>query len=970
MKSATRSMSAAALVMASMMATAAWSQQCLTEATPEIYATGTSNTALDAADVNGDGALDLISGCIADGSVYVSLNQGDGTFASGIAYSMITSGSLYGAAAGDIDGDGLSDVVAVGFGGSQIRYRLSTGGALGGINTVPAANNPFSAILRDIDADGHVDLLVTTSSPNGVMVYRNDGLGGFLAGQHHLAQAAFVGIAVGDLSGDGLPDVVTTGDGWISVLVNEGGGQFAPYVSYAAPSPPIPRYVVLADLDGDRDLDVATANYYHIGTTSVTLYFNNGDGTLGGRTDYTSGFDAPVGIAAGDFDGDGDVDLAVGNSFSSRIDLMLNNGAGVFPTRHAIGVSSAGAGHYMLVSGDFSGLGRAEIAAARFAATATTGLTVWRGNCDGTDPISVFTCPSGAASFDVRPLEPGATYQWEWMGQTGEWTTLVDGVLTRDDGSVMVTGATTPRLGLILSLNAGAPGGSYRCVMTDAAGTLVSAPGLLSTTLACPTLQDASDRAIPTVFGQHGAVPGSTAVYSFAGLVIDEDGYFELGSGEILNLSNGRGTLFIMPGAVFSANGVVYGHIFNQGLLRLQITPTRWIGLVQGGVVSLPPAELPSPVDPIVEITPEEPPAIPPETMVVVGPGGSGSAPGGGGGGGVGSGSFAGAGGTYRVDAPSFSQGGHLSFDATLEVTGSFTQTDTGVLRMFIAGDQPGETFNQFVVGESAVIDGTIQIVLDPAMFGFTPSAGESFDMVIADGGITLAPGLEFRSMITAEGAALMGLTLPAYASPFLMDPDQLMEFPASLFDVALVNDGKTLRFTMNQAVCSAQPLATTEPACGRDTAEFTVANPGSGPLAYQWQIEDAPGSETWTDLLSGLYEGLGTVLTPTERTLGIRKPRFFASGTRMRCMVNGPCATVTTEPVALSVLDQTEEACGGCAICEADFDDNGGVDGGDLSAFFSAFEEGVLCADIDRNGGVDGGDLAMFFQLFEEGGC
>ena len=58
------------------------------------------------------------------------------------------------------------------------------------------------------------------------------------------------------------------------------------------------------------------------------------------------------------------------------------------------------------------------------------------------------------------------------------------------------------------------------------------------------------------------------------------------------------------------------------------------------------------------------------------------------------------------------------------------------------------------------------------------------------------------------------------------------------------------------------------------------------------------------------------------------------------------------------------------CPSCAADFDDNGGVDGGDLASFFATFEEGGECADVDGNGGVDGGDLAAFFQLFEQGGC
>jgi hypothetical protein len=58
------------------------------------------------------------------------------------------------------------------------------------------------------------------------------------------------------------------------------------------------------------------------------------------------------------------------------------------------------------------------------------------------------------------------------------------------------------------------------------------------------------------------------------------------------------------------------------------------------------------------------------------------------------------------------------------------------------------------------------------------------------------------------------------------------------------------------------------------------------------------------------------------------------------------------------------------CPPCAADYDNNGGVDGGDLGAFFADFEAGETCADVDGNGGVDGGDLGFFFAVFEAGGC
>lgn len=82
--------------------------------------------------------------------------------------------------------------------------------------------------------------------------------------------------------------------------------------------------------------------------------------------------------------------------------------------------------------------------------------------------------------------------------------------------------------------------------------------------------------------------------------------------------------------------------------------------------------------------------------------------------------------------------------------------------------------------------------------------------------------------------------------------------------------------------------------------------------------------------------------------------------------------------PFGLSVIDAISSvgiarlgcAPTPCAACAADYDSNGGVDGGDLSAFFADFEVGEACADVDGNGGVDGGDLAFFFAVFEAGGC
>lgn len=468
------------------------------------------------------------------------------------------------------------------------------------------------------------------------------------------------------------------------------------------------------------------------------------------------------------------------------------------------------------------------------------------------------------------------------------------------------------------------------------------------------------------------ADPGTSAPatsLNFNSLTIVDGGNFTLGSNEILNLNGGLGSLIIQPGGIFSGIGIVNGNILNQGLLRIPPTRITTANVTSGGNIVIPVP--PSYGEPVVIPSPT-PVETHQDTMLSFTGSGGGGWGGGGDGGTAGgsSGSFSSGGGHYVIQSPAVTFQGTTAWDGELEVTGTFEQTDTSFLRLFIAGSEQGETYSLLSVGQSATIDGTIQIVLDPVLLGYTPNVGDSFDMLIADAGITTAPDLAVQTLVTVDGAASLGLELDPYLSPFLMDPDDLVVFPTSLFDMALVNEGTTLRFTLNQPICSPQPIASTAPACGRDVALFTIPNPGSGPLTYQWQIEDAPMSETWHNIDAGFYPELGTVLTPTGRTMSIRKPRYFAGGTRFRCIITNPCNAITTAPTTLVVLDQTEETCGGCAICEADFDDNGGVDGADLSGFFSAYEGGAICADVDRNGGIDGADLALFFILYESGGC
>ena len=135
-----------------------------------------------------------------------------------------------------------------------------------------------------------------------------------------------------DLDGDGNNDLVTANQsstqvdprGTVSVLLNKGDGTFAPKVDYGVGH--APRSVFIADIDGDGDNDLAVANGV---SNTVSVLLNNGDGTFAPKVDYAVGSN-PSSVFSVDLDGDGDNDLAVPNRTSGTVSVLLNNGDGTF----------------------------------------------------------------------------------------------------------------------------------------------------------------------------------------------------------------------------------------------------------------------------------------------------------------------------------------------------------------------------------------------------------------------------------------------------------------------------------------------------------------------------------------------------------------------------------------------------------------------------------------------------------------
>ena len=233
-----------------------------------------------AADFDGDGHVDFAVESWANDKVEVILGAGGGRFR--------TPGRLFGVGqmpyqklrAGDVNGDGFPDIVTTNFEGGTVTVLLGDG--KGGFREAPgspfpAGLSPFALALADVDRDGHLDLVVSNFEGHGgftkrdaVNVLLGDGRGGFRAmkGSPFATGANPVAVAVGDVDGDGWPDVVTANmsGGDVTVLLGDGKGSFRPGV--ARPAGKEPYRVAVGDVDGDGRAEIFVANH---GSGDVTM---------------------------------------------------------------------------------------------------------------------------------------------------------------------------------------------------------------------------------------------------------------------------------------------------------------------------------------------------------------------------------------------------------------------------------------------------------------------------------------------------------------------------------------------------------------------------------------------------------------------------------------------------------------------------------------------------------------------------
>jgi phospholipase C len=322
-------------------------------------AVGPAPQGVVAADFNGDGVEDLAIANSGTNSLSILLGKGDGTFTA--QPSPATGREPVSLAVGDFNNDGELDLAVGNLADNSVEVLLGHGdGTFTAATSATSTVSPVSIVAGDFNEDGNLDVAVANDVEPEVSILLGAGDGTFTPASTPAGEGINPSaVSLGDYDQDGHLDVteVNNTDLTLVALLGKGDGSFRTEGGTLPATGQNPVATAAGDFNKDGYLDVAVAN--EAGNT-VSVFLGLGNGTFQYGQTYPSGTN-PAAIATADLNGDAALDLVTSNGASSTISLWPGDGTGNFGARADF---PTGAGPAGVAIADFNGDGRLDVAVA------------------------------------------------------------------------------------------------------------------------------------------------------------------------------------------------------------------------------------------------------------------------------------------------------------------------------------------------------------------------------------------------------------------------------------------------------------------------------------------------------------------------------------------------------------------------------------------------------------------------------
>ena len=367
-------------------------------------ATGVGPESVHAADLDGDGDLDLVWADEFNNTLTIAFQTSPGVFA--LDPPLATGGGPSAVLVADLDGDQDLDLASTNSGSDTLSVFFQTApGVFSNSGTTPLTGPSPSAIAgADLDEDGDIDLAVANRLGNSVTLFFQNPAGVFTPDLPTLTTASNPSsVAAADLDFDGDLDLVASNRGSDSMTLFF---QIAPGAFSADPTPlttgSTPRAVLPGELDGDGRVDLTAVNG---GSDSLTVFEPTSPGVYVAQPTPIATGNEPESVQQADLDNDGDWDLVTANRLGDSLSLLFQTTPGNFTTSAAPLSSGAGAGSapQSVAAADLNGNGYTDLIAAN---TGDNTLTLFQQTTagdftPGTDSLSSTVQPTSVVSTDL-----------------------------------------------------------------------------------------------------------------------------------------------------------------------------------------------------------------------------------------------------------------------------------------------------------------------------------------------------------------------------------------------------------------------------------------------------------------------------------------------------------------------------------------------------------------------------------------